>query len=559
MMANDIQIKRHTKQINENTAVYTYEAVNKGDKAVCAEEAVCWSGEMPYAAETPLYGEGHTMLSQYEGTVGKVRCITNHSDKEHYRYPSAEGMTAVYNMLLFQPHGEDAELWGFTSANRFSGEIRFNTQRYEIVQRLYGIELAPGEKAELESFCVIKGEKNECLAQFSRLISEHHPALPVKEEPMGWCSWYCFGSEVTRKDIESNMDYIVQNMPELKYIMIDDGYQDKMGDWLVDRPDFGSLKELCHAIKEKGLEPAIWVAPFIAEKDSRIFQEHPEYFVQDEDGTPLASDKYSFGGWRRGPWYMLDGTHPGAREYLKTVFSTMREEYRCRYFKLDANAWGEMPFGKRYDSNKTAVEAYRMGMKAILEAAGTDAFLLGCNAPMWASIGVVHGMRVSGDINRIWKTFQMVSKETLSRNWQNRTLWLNDPDCIVLSQSRIFGTGIEMTEDEFDFMAAYIFASGGNILSGDDLPGLSPKRADLLRRLIKLQGGTAQFDGNDFSLGRTEYQGHRYLTLLNAEDSAKEFDIPAGPDGYLDIILMKRGHRRKIVLPPHSGKILEIL
>lgn len=530
-MANDIQIKRHTKQINENTAVYTYEAVNKGDKAVRAEEAVCWSGEMPYAAETPLYGEGHTMLSQYEGTVGKVRCITNHSDKEHYRYPSAEGMTAVYNMLLFQPHGEDAELWGFTSANRFSGEIRFNTQRYEIVQRLYGIELAPGEKAELESFCVIKGEKNECLSQFSRLISEHHPALPVKEEPMGWCSWYCFGSEVTRKDIESNMDYIVQNMPELKYIMIDDGYQDKMGDWLVDRPDFGSLKELCHAIKEKGLEPAIWVAPFIAEKDSRIFQEHPEYFVQDEDGTPLASDKYSFGGWRRGPWYMLDGTHPGAREYLKTVFSTMREEYRCRYFKLDANAWGEMPFGKRYDSNKTAVEAYRMGMKAILEAAGPDAFLLGCNAPMWASIGVVHGMRVSGDINRIWKTFQMVSKETLSRNWQNRTLWLNDPDCIVLSQSRIFGAGIEMTEDEFDFMAAYIFASGGNILSGDDLPGLSPKRADLLRRLIKLQGGTAQFDGNDFSLGRTEYQGHRYLTLLNAEDSAKEFDIPAGPDG----------------------------
>jgi len=97
-MANDIQIKRHTKQINENTAVYTYEAVNKGDKAVRAEEAVCWSGEMPYAAETPLYGEGHTMLSQYEGTVGKVRCITNHSDKEHYRYPSAEGMTAVYNI-----------------------------------------------------------------------------------------------------------------------------------------------------------------------------------------------------------------------------------------------------------------------------------------------------------------------------------------------------------------------------------------------------------------------------------------------------------------------------
>lgn len=558
-MTDGVKMKQDTTQIDQNTVVYTYEAVNEGDKAVRLDEVVCRSGEMSYAAETPIYGEGHTKLSQYEGTVKDVRCITNHSDIEHYRYPSAPDMTTVYNMMLFQPKGRDAELWGFTSTNRFSGEIRFNTQRYEIVQRLYGIELAPGEKVKLESFCVIKGEKNDCLAKFGRLIGENHPALPVKEEPMGWCSWYCFGSEVTRKDIESNMDYIVQNMPELKYIMIDDGYQDKMGDWLVDRPDFGSLKELCLAIKEKGLEPAIWVAPFIAEKESRIFRQHPEYFVQDEDGTPLASDQCSYGGWRCGPWYMLDGTHPGAREYLKTVFSTMREEYQCRYFKLDANAWGEMPFGKRYDSNKTAVEAYRMSMAAILEAAGPDAFLLGCNAPMWASIGVVHGMRVSGDINRIWKTIQMVSKETLSRNWQNRVLWLNDPDCILLSQSRLFGNNADLTEEEFDFMAAYIFASGGNILSGDDLPRLSPKRADLLRRLIKLQGGTAQFDGNDFSVGRTEYQGHRYITLLNAEDNAKEFDIPAEPDGYLDIISMKREHRRQIVLPPHSGKILEIL
>lgn len=62
---------------------------------------------------------------------------------------------------------------------------------------------------------------------------------------------------------------------------------------------------------------------------------------------------------------MLDGTHPEARSYLTHVFQVMREEWHVKYFKLDANMWGAMPFGFRYEKNKTCVEAYRMGMEAI--------------------------------------------------------------------------------------------------------------------------------------------------------------------------------------------------
>ncbi|NIP98251.1 MAG: alpha-galactosidase, partial [Akkermansiaceae bacterium] len=73
--------------------------------------------------------------------------------------------------------------------------------------------------------------------------------------------------------------------------------------------------------------------------------------------------------------YMLDGTHPGARDYLRHVFRTMREEWQCRYFKLDANMWGALPFGRRHDPQATRVDAYRAGMQAIRDGAGEGSFI----------------------------------------------------------------------------------------------------------------------------------------------------------------------------------------
>lgn len=248
--------------------------------------------------------------------------------------------------------------------------------------------------------------------------------------------WLVYGSNVTAENIYDNINAIKRNGISLKYIRIDDGYQPYMGDWLKTTDYFqGGVDKLCLSIKEQGFEPAIWVAPFIAEEKSALFQEHPDWFVKGQDGKPLASDQVSFGGWRRAPWYMLDGTNPGARQYLTDVFRTMREKWQVRYFKLDANMWGALPFGERFDKNKTSVEAYRMGMQAILEGAGKDSFLLGCNAPMWPSLGLVHGMRVTNDNARKFNTFARIAKECFARSWQHNRLWINDPDTVLLRNS----------------------------------------------------------------------------------------------------------------------------
>ncbi|GFZ78978.1 hypothetical protein GCM10008018_25660 [Paenibacillus marchantiophytorum] len=231
------------------------------------------------------------------------------------------------------------------------------------------------------------------------------------------------------------------------------------------------MKALCQSIKQKGFEPAIWVAPFIAEKESSLFKNHPDWFIKNERGNPLSSDVVSFGGWRCSPWYMLDGTHPGAQDYLTHVFKTMRDEWGCRYFKLDANMWGALHGGTYYQLNTTRVEAYREGMKAMLLGAGADSFLLGCNAPMWPSLGIVHGMRTTDDTLRSWGNFKKVANECFWRNWQHNKLWVNDPDCLLLENNdrhkqitpdgRLVKLKSVLTDDEFLFHATHILCSGG--------------------------------------------------------------------------------------------------
>jgi alpha-galactosidase len=88
----------------------------------------------------------------------------------------------------------------------------------------------------------------------------------------------------------------LKNLPQLRYIQIDDGYQSKMGDWLETGNAFGgNIQNVLKQIKSAGFEPAIWVAPFIAEKDSLVFQQHPDWFVK---GEPRPSKgRRAFSTW----------------------------------------------------------------------------------------------------------------------------------------------------------------------------------------------------------------------------------------------------------------------
>jgi alpha-galactosidase len=554
---------------------------NRGARAVAIQEVVLFDVTLDLPPSTPLYGESFQMLSQSGGTLGAPKDLGSYTDARHYKIPMAPGTQTFFGAMTLSPapasardksstgHGETLPKprrgdggeravngLGFTSTRRFAGLFRLRPpSSLQIVVDTEGLMLAPGESWTLEDFTATKGRSRDLvLATIGDRLAATHPPLKAAAPPTGWCSWYCFGPRVTAKQVLDNLEVIATKMPGLTYVQIDDGYQPAMGDWLETGAAFGGdVRSVLDEIRHRGFQPAIWVAPFVAEEGSHVFQQHRDWFVKDTDGAPLRSDKVTFGGWRKGPWYVLDGTHRDVQAHFEQVFGTMRREWGVTYFKLDANFWGAIHGGRFNDPKGTRIEAYRRGMQAILRGAG-DSFILGCNHPIWPSAGLIHGSRSSNDIKRTWDRIKTTAQQNLLRNWQNGRLWWNDPDAIVL-------TG-DLPEHEFLFHATAIYATGGMVLSGDDLTAMPPSRMAMLKKLLPPTGVAATFEDETLRAGTIALPGRRMLCLFNWDDEPATLSTALGRRATVTDFWSGESLGRKDAVtiadvPAHSARLLE--
>ena len=169
-----------------------------------------------------------------------------------------------------------------------------------------------------------------------------------------------------------------------------------------------------------------------------------------------------------------------------------------------------------HDPKATRIEAYRRGMEAIRRGAG-NAFILGCNHPIWPSFGLIDGSRSSGDISRSWPIFSREARATLNRNWQNGQLWWNDPDAALLTGN--------LSDGEFRFHATAIYASGGMILSGDDLTKISPERMSMLRKLVPTAGIAASFEDWSLKVGFMQHPDALMVCVFNWGDAPQTISV----------------------------------
>jgi alpha-galactosidase len=317
--------------------------------------------------------------------------------------------------------------------------------------------------------------------------------------PSGWCSWYYFsGSDytgtVTPEAIRQNSLAAASLRPELPLdlIQIDDGFESNVGDWFTFKPDFPQgVSPLAGAIRQSGLTPGLWLAPFIVHPKSDLYRMQSEWLLRNRRGRPVNAG-YCWNSFTTA----LDLTHPEALDYTKQVVQRAVQDWGFEYLKLDFLYAASLP-GKFHDQHKTRAQVLRSALETVRLAAGPQATLLGCGCPLGPAIGPVDSMRIGTDTARTWvpnyqgtKTYfqQDVSMPSarnslhnaLTRAALHKRWWINDPDCLLVRPDS------QLTLEEIHTAASVIALTGGSLFLSDDLPQLPAERLRIAQVLLPL-------------------------------------------------------------------------
>ncbi len=240
---------------------------------------------------------------------------------------------------------------------------------------------------------VAYGDELDAFASYARELGNRLGNVALTPAPRVWCSWYSLYTAIDER-ILSDVYNELRDLP-FDVLQVDDGWQQSIGDWEPNPKFAGGMRALADRIKSTGRRAGLWLAPLIAARSSRLFREHPAWFLHDRRGK-LVSAGFNWGQ----DLQALDTTHPEAREWLASLMRQVRA-WGFDYMKLDFLYGGALP-GVRHDDIPREA-AYRDGLKLMREAMGADAFFVACGAPIIPSIGLCDALRVGPDVSAQWE------------------------------------------------------------------------------------------------------------------------------------------------------------
>jgi alpha-galactosidase len=385
--------------------------------------------------------------------------------------------------------------------------------------------------------------------------------------PTGWCSWYELGGAVTEADVLANLEFCAAHFDRrfFRYIQLDDGYQRAAGDWETNAKFPRGHRWLTDRIHAQGFLAGLWIAPFAAAERSSLPAAHAAWLLRDPDGggTPLVLDTRDDWGGRI---YALDGAHPEVRQWLYDLARRVVRNWGYDYLKVDFLHWATA--GAAHYGGLTHAEAYRGGLAALRDGLGTEAFLLGCGAPLQHAAGLVDGMRIGGDVDASWGGIQGPARAAGLRSFYHRAVWLNDPDCLVVRPP--------LTLDEARVWTSIVAAAGGVTVLSDNLPKLPPERIPLLQQTLPVAlpvpgGGPVGTQVEEREVAPAVVAGDevvrlhgpwRFRTGDDARYAARDYDDDAWETLPVPQIWERAGHpdydgqawyRTRFTLPPAAG------
>jgi alpha-galactosidase len=299
--------------------------------------------------------------------------------------------------------------------------------------------------------------------------------------------------------------------------------------------------------------PGAWIDGFRANTDSKVFKNHPEYFLHDQDGNIIVQVRKPEGPDRDRVY--LDYSHPGARAHMAECIRVITKEMGIPYLKIDFIRLGlnqeilqanpTFKSIKPYNPAITDVERMRLGLQTMREAAGPDIYILGCSAVFGPCIGFVDGMRTGGDVSPRYEAFPERVLANAGNSCLSGKVFNGDADYLVfreaadedefVSQEKVKHGG-SLTINEAQMWADFNKLYGNCRLSSDKLKILRHERQALVKEVFEIpamdetvpldfwQHGKDKGDGYELILAR--HAEDIYIGIFNWSEATKEYNLP---------------------------------
>lgn len=476
--------------------------------------------------------------------------------RQNIETQTKKSSSKMYEMLRIS----DMEyvLAGSLSWRIFMPNFTLKDKTFEVWSNGEGKQLKPGQTIQYEQI-VLKTSNNwlELLNQYGNAIAKENKISKLKPvDYKGWATWDYYGRVFSPKDIYDNMDQVNTIGSEVNMIQIDGGWWAERGDYKTLRPNMlpGGIKEIVARIKAEGKTPGLHFDGFRGDENSEICKSHPEYFLHDQDGkliveTVITPDKVMKNTY-------FDYSHPGARAHIAECIRNMKDNWGISYFKIDFMRYGleddikvknkNLQSIKAYDPTITSVERFRLGMKTMREAMGTDSYFLGCSAVFGPCIGFVDGMRTGADIHPTYNAFQESSLGNLSNFYLSGKVFNGDADYLVFREDidedekvsmAKHKHGGKMTINEAQMWADFNKLYGTARLQSDNLVTLRNERKALVKEVFDfpVMEETVPLDfwkhaadkGDGFELILAHKGKDIYLGVFNWSDNPKAYALKA--------------------------------
>ena len=464
--------------------------------------------------QTWTYCPEYTAKSRIRGIKGLPKALVSafsldrYGDYHFVDYPNKKGRLHGESYCYFRS-GERFLL--IASLDETNGYTLFdydaNTEMLTIDRDCAG--LAVNGSFELFSLFIAEGKEDEVFdAWFNEM-----GVSPITNEPIaGYSSWYNRYQKISAETILDDLSGCAKVMKTGDLFQIDDGWEPAVGDWLeCDRKKFpDGMKASAEAIHRNGYKAGLWLAPFVAQKDSALVREHPDWLLM-VNGEPWSC------GCNWGGFYSLDIDNPEVVAYVEKVFGKVFDEWGFDLVKLDF-LYGAAPFG-----NDRETRAGRMirAMKLLRRVCGSHA-ILGCGVPVMPAFGLVEYCRISCDVSLDWNDkpwMRILHRERVStkqamgntvfRRQLNGRAYLSDPDVFFFRDNNIhMSDSLKTRLASLNALLGRVFLTSDNIGDYDGAAIANYRRANALRGA---------------SVKNVEWRGRKIVVTY--DDSGKEGTI----------------------------------